>query len=202
VSLEIEIKLPVASHEPLRRRLEALGATRRSAGVQTDRIFDRPDGELRRRGVALRIRSFQPDGGADPQVTLTVKGPAKAGGVKIREEIEQTLDDADRAVAMLNLLGFETTLTFQNHRESWPYRDCEVALDRVPYLGCFVEIEGPSEERVLAIRRELNLEPIAHRPSSYAKMLVEYCETHGIADRTLLLPADTGSGGASGTKPP
>ena len=85
---EIEAKLRVESHEPVRRRLQALGAGLLTRALETNHIFDDPDGSLRGRGYGLRIRSALDMATNEPYHTLTLKGPVAAGPFKSREELE------------------------------------------------------------------------------------------------------------------
>ena len=48
---ETEAKLRVDAHEPVRDRLRAGGATFIEKVIETNVIFDRPDGSLRRQGA-------------------------------------------------------------------------------------------------------------------------------------------------------
>jgi len=61
--LETEAKFRVEWHEPVRMRLEAAGATFHGRVLETNRLFDRPDGSLRQAGCGLRIRSADGQGG-------------------------------------------------------------------------------------------------------------------------------------------
>lgn len=192
MAYEIEAKLRVAAHEPIRARLRSLGGALRGDTIETDTLFDHSDGSLREAGVALRVRSIAAVDGPACGGALTVKGPVIPGAVKKREEIEFPVEDAKAAGRMLGLLQFVPVLTYQKRRETWTYRDCVVCLDEPPFLGLFVEIEGPSEEAVQKAQRELGLASEPHVRPSYAAMLSEYCERNGICDRVLMLSAAHG----------
>lgn len=189
MSLEIETKIKVDAHEPVRQRLAQRGASLRDQVIETDTLFDRPDGSLRARGVALRLRRVvRASDSAFLRTVLTVKGPVLAGAVKTREELEQEIADADVMVHMLELLGFPADLTYQKRREIWSFRDCLVCLDEPAHLGNYVEIEGPDKRSVLAVQAELGLAEYPHTRSSYAAMMTAYCESRGISPRQVMLP--------------
>ena len=187
VPLEIEAKFQVESHEPVREELRAAGATLVERGIETNEIFDQPDGSLRQRGFGLRIRSFHIEGG-ETRTTLTVKGPRLPGPLKKREEVEAQVDDAARAGRFLEMLGFVRVLRFEKRRESWKLGPCRIELDEPPHIGLFVEIEGPDEAAIRAVQERLSLAGESHVQSSYVRMLAEYCDRHDIADRVLRLP--------------
>jgi adenylate cyclase class 2 len=185
MGLEIELKLRVESHDPIRRRLQELGATLRKKVVETNRIFDRPSGELRRRGCGLRVRTVVDERGCSSPAKLTLKGPRQGGDLKSREEIESVVEDPSAVVSLLENLGFRTELSYEKRRESWGWRGCIVELDEPVMLGLFVEIEGPNSETIRAVQADLKLSDAETVDVSYVGMLAAYCEARGIADRTL-----------------
>lgn len=174
MGLEIEAKIRVDSHDAVRAALRATGATYLHSAVESDCLFDRADGSLRARAVALRLREVRFVEPIDPVVVMTVKGPAGLSRVKAREELELTVPDIKQASRMLELLGFMATLTVEKSRETWRHGDCVVALDEVPSLGRFVEIEGPDERTVLEVQRSLGLGDREHLGSAYATMIAEH----------------------------
>lgn len=185
---EIEAKFRVESHQPVLERLQAAGATFLARVLETNVIFDRPDGSLRNRGCGLRIRSVKVEGGDDRRATLTFKGPVLAGPFKSREELEIDVNDAATAANILHGLGFVRILSYQKRRESWRHRDCRIELDEPPHIGLFVEIEGPNEAAIRAVRAELGLEGTAHVKASYVHMLLAFCRERGVTNRVLELP--------------
>lgn len=185
---EIEAKFRVESHDPLRERLKTLGATPLGFVLEANRIFDRPDGSLRREGYGLRIRSLTRSESAEASPTLTVKGPADAGPFKSREELEIRISEAETAADMLGLLGFVPVLRYQKRRESWHLGECRIELDEPPHIGLFIEIEGPTEAAIRAVQNKLGLKGSGHVKASYVRMLAEYCNQHGITNRVLDLP--------------
>jgi len=161
---EIEAKFRLADPGGLRARLAALGAVRSGRVLETNRIFDTPEGRLRQAGCGLRVRTCRPwpeGGAAVPTETtggmLTFKGPRAAGALKSREELETELCDPAAAVSILQRLNLREVIVYEKRRETWRLGELEVALDELPRLGSFVEIEGPTEDAVQGARRELGL---------------------------------------------
>ncbi len=186
--LEIEIKLPVESHEVVRARLRSLGAEFIGRVVESNSIYDRPDGWLRQRGYGLRVRENRSEEGGQPAATLTVKGPRRESAMKSREELEVRVDDGATATRILDALGFAPILRYQKRRESWKLSRCRIELDEPPHIGLFVEIEGPDEETIRAAQHELGLDGVKHQKASYVHMLMAYCSERGIADGVVNLP--------------
>ena len=172
MSVELEIKLRVEAHEPVRTALASAGAVFVRAGVETNRIYDQADGSLRRAGAGLRVRSVAVERGTPAEATLTYKGPRQAGPMKRREEIEVGVEDAERVAAVLDRLGLVEVLRFEKRRETWQLAGCTVELDEVAGLGRFVEIEGPDEGQITAVRSRLGLASTVGEPATYVGLLM------------------------------
>ena len=161
---ETEIKLPCADLEGIREKLRGHGATLRDERhAERNVLYDDARGELSGRGCTLRLRTA----GAD--VILTFKGPARFdGGLKVREEREIRVSDAEEAAAFLSGLGFVPRFRYEKQRESWEHAGCLVSLDETP-IGRFLEVEG----NPAAIRRvvsDLDLDFSEAIPYSYPSL--------------------------------
>jgi adenylate cyclase class 2 len=184
--LEIECKIKVASHDPIRAAVERGGGHLIARMLEVNHMFDRPDGALRAARCGLRVREIRfVDDPHDADATITWKGPPRGGAFKSREEIEFGVADATSATALLAALGFERVLMFEKRRERWRFGDCLVELDELPFLGRFVEVEGPGEASVSGALADLKLADAERIARSYARMLDDYCRTQGRADRTV-----------------
>ena len=188
MSVEIELKLRVESHGPVRQRLRNIGARFIEAVVETNRIYDRADGMLHKRGCGLRLRWLLLPDGRRGRATFTFKGPRMATAMKSREEIEVGVTDGEGMARVLKRLGFGPILHYEKHRESWQHDGCRIELDEPARLGLFVEIEGPDERSIRAVQTALELDKAVEVPTSYVGMLSAYCEAYDITDRTLNLP--------------
>ncbi len=185
MALEIEIKLRVDSHDPVRAKLQAVGATKLSCVIEHNTILDRPDGWLRGRGRGLRVRMTQAVDGGLVEATLTAKGPQLAGAMKSREELEIKVSDADMTVSIAETLGYVPILQYEKRRETWLLGDCKVELDEPPHIGYFVEIEGPGEAQISAVRLQLGLDRATVEPKTYVGLLMAYCVEQGMSSRVL-----------------
>src|SRR6185436_13595210 len=143
--MELECKLAVDSHEPVRETLRAAKATRVGRVREINRLFDRADGSLRAAGCGLRIRRVTVLEGTGPGGSVTFKGPVQAGAYKLREEIETPVADPDAMERLLTALGYKVHVAFEKLRETWRLGGCLVELDELPRLGDFVEVEGPDD---------------------------------------------------------
>ncbi len=189
MSMEIEAKFKVASHEAVRGRLSELDAKRVGQVLETNHIFDDPTHSLLAGGCGLRVRKCESEkvGKAEPKApftgTMTFKGPIHPGPLKKREEIEVRVDQPDAAVRILESLGFVGALRFEKRRETWELDNCLVELDELPHLGTFIEIEGPDEERIREVQDRLGLAGTVLVREPYVALLTQYCRRHKLPPR-------------------
>lgn len=169
--IEIEAKLKVESHDEIIKRLTELGAKFLAEQLQKDCYFDDANRSLTGTDRCLRLRRQQV--GETEKILLTYKGPKEKSEVKRRQEIEIEVNSTDSTKKLLSILGYGKVLALEKRRQSWQVGECEVALDELPVLGCFVEIEGPDAEKVASVQRNLRLSDLPHIPESYAALMAE-----------------------------
>jgi adenylate cyclase class 2 len=166
---ELEAKIRVPSHAPIRENLRSAGATPEGITHEINRFFDTPTRSLQAAGKGLRLRSNQRSDATSHVVTF--KGPKQASKFKQREEIEFTVDDPSAAQAVLEHLGYAPLLTFEKRRESWTWRSCKIELDTLDGIGAFVEVEAPTDADVTAGLKIMGLDNAPQEPQSYAQMV-------------------------------
>ncbi len=184
MSTEIEAKIKVLDLPGVRQKLEALGARRGRKDLETNSFFDTPERSLQLADRGLRIRVAVDESGKS-RCVITMKGAAEPGQFKNREETQFSADDPAAVRKLFENLGYHLTLSFEKRRESWKLGECEVDLDELPYLGTYVEIEGPGESAVDAVRRSLGLEKLPLIKTGYISMLAKYLDEHQIKDRQI-----------------
>jgi adenylate cyclase class 2 len=161
VETEVKLKAPdVASAE--RAIAGARAELLHPRHLEENLIFDE-DGRFAGRGCYLRLRRT-PHGGR-----LTWKGPKRVeGGMKVREEIEVGVTEADALQAILEAMGLRRVLRYQKYRTEYRLGELAVTLDETP-VGVFLELEGPAE----AIRRrvtEFGYGPDDFESASYVEL--------------------------------
>jgi adenylate cyclase class 2 len=169
--IETEAKLKVDSLAPVELRLTELGARFVAEQLQTDSLFDDDRETLTATDRCLRIRR-QVAGGHE-RCFLGYKGSKQESNFKKRREIETEVKGADSLVKLLSELGYEKKLVVEKRRRLWRLGGCDVALDELPTLGSFVEIEGPDDERIAQVQTKLKLTELPHVAKSYAQMIME-----------------------------
>jgi adenylate cyclase, class 2 len=178
--IEREIKFPDVELDKLRQRLIELEAERRAPGAFEDNwVFDR-DGELRHGGRILRLR-IDGSGGR-----VTLKGPLQLeGNVKVREEREFGVDEAEEARAVLEGLGYRVVSRYQKIREEWQLGGVTIALDHTP-IGDFAEFEGEGAETVA---KRCGFDPKNGEKRSYLRLYEDHLKKHPEAPSEMVFPA-------------
>ncbi len=168
MAIEEEVKLVFSDAAAARQAVRATGARlvvpRR---LLDDTLFDTSDDRLRQAGTALRLRR---DGASG---VLTWKGPARAGPVKAREEIETTVGTPSACEALLRALGYRPRFRGQKYREEYTLDGAAVVIDETP-LGVFVEIEA-EPAAIARVATALGRSPADYRLESYPTLWRQHC---------------------------
>lgn len=191
MSIEIEGKMRLADREATTGKLRELGASGGDEIFETNTFFDTGQGALKSSDQGLRIR-VERLGDDRRQVTITHKGPRAHGQLKSRNETELGVDSAQDAAQLLTQLGYQPVLTFEKRRQRFVLDGCHVELDHLPYIGDFIEIEGPSDEAVMSVRERLGLSDQPLVKTSYIAMLSTYLREHQLSE-TIVRLADAES---------
>jgi len=182
---EIEAKLKVDSLQEIVERLAELGAEFSEEQMQKDYYFDDANRTLTKADECLRLRRQLT--GDDEKVFLTYKGAREKGKFKKRQEIEIEVVDFDSAQKLLSVLSYEKSLIFEKKRRVYKLDQCKVALDELPLLGFFLEIEGPDGEKIADVQKKLGLENLPHISESYATLMEEKLHQLGKVEREVFL---------------
>jgi len=183
--VEIEAKLKVESLHEIERRLAECGASFVREVVQTDWYFDTADRELTRTDKCLRLRIEKT--ASQERLVLAYKGPKEKDDYKKRQEAELEVTDAAAAESLLGGLGYRKALAFNKRRRVWNLRGCEVALDALPLLGAFVEIEGPDSDTIGQVQAMVGLSSVPHTADSYACLIGRELARQGQGRREVYL---------------
>ncbi len=182
MAIEIEAKLKVDSHDAVEARLALLGARHLGRRTETDTFFD--NGAIAHQDKCLRLRAQTQDG--TTRYILAFKGPKAPDMLKKRQEVQLEVHSRDDAVEFLASLGFKPVMVLQKRRSLWQFNRCEVALDEIPILGTYIEIEGPDNDTIIDTQNQLSLGHLSHIPRSYAGLIRTRLAAVG-DDRTEIL---------------
>ena len=169
--VEIEVKLKVNSLAEIEQKLGELGAEFLAEQLQTDYLFDDANAALITTDRCLRLRKQSVAG--SERFFLTYKGAKEKSNFKKRQEIEIEVTGAESAKKLLSALGYKKIMVIEKKRRLWQFGGCSIALDRLPLLGAFVEIEGPDDETIADVQQRLSLAYLQHIAKSYAQLTKE-----------------------------
>jgi len=195
---EIEAKMRLEDPAGLALRLRNANAQPLGEVMEFNEFFDTAGDDLYRAGAGLRLRASRDLASGRARCAITHKGRRLPGEIKVREETEVGVDDAAAARQLLDRLGFRRRLAFEKRRQSWRLEKCRIEIDQVPHLGYFVEIEGPDEQSVLDMRRRLGLENSPLISESYARLVADYIESHGLETREVRFDRPDAEGRSAG----
>ncbi len=179
--LETEAKMRLTDPDALVAKLQELDATLARRLLESNTYFDAPDGQLKSTDQGLRVRVEVDQDTQKHSAVITHKGPRVQGKLKSRSETEVGVSDPAAAAEVLQVLGYQPVLTFEKRRTRYLLDGCRVEIDTLPHLGTFVEIEGSTEEGVLAVRERLGLEDVPLIRASYIAMLLTHLRESGAA---------------------
>ena len=177
--LEREVKIRFPDPDLARASLAAIGAVPlRPRRLQDDTLFDTADSALRARRAVVRLRR-EPD-----RAFLTYKGPVQPGPMKLREEQETEVADAEVLGRVLQELGLRAWFRYQKFREEFQAPGAVIALDETP-VGTYLEIEG-SEEGILTVTDALGCSPADFILDSYRGLFLAFAQAHNVTARDML----------------
>ncbi len=107
------------------------------------------------------------------KTTLTIKNvvSSKIDGTK---ELEIVVDDFERTNLILNELGYHPKAFQENRRRKYVFQGVEIDIDSWPFIPTYLEIEGPSEEKVYEVLSILGLEKDSVTSNDVEKVYLDY----------------------------
>jgi predicted adenylyl cyclase CyaB len=169
---ELEIKISIGSDENFKKIyqlcIQSFGPPI-SHLKQIDEYFDTPDRQLKKHDLVVRIRS-----NGDKQ-TIALKSPRidLPSGMTHRIELEFLAAEGEQIHSQLFRQGLNPTEVSEKERWTFIDKDCEIVLDKLPFIGSFIEIEGPSEEAIHKIVTLLQLTSHEVIRQNYGELMTE-----------------------------
>lgn len=156
---EVEVKILGIDLPKVIARLEEIEAKKLFAGKLICVHFDTPQRSIRKGKSLFRLRRWEAEEDFESKFELCYKGPKEImDGVKVREEIETTVADADLFQVMMLKLGYEITLGNEKRRQSYELGQFHVDIDEYPQVPPYLEIEGKDRAAIDSAIKELQLE--------------------------------------------
>lgn len=116
------------------------------------------------------------------KVTMTIK-EIRGTGIADTYEVEVIVNDFDSASAFLEACNIKAKAFQENTRELWVRGDVEATIDTWPALKPFIEIEGPTEEMVRDVSKELNFD---FEQAVFGSIDLVYEKELGISSATII----------------
>ena len=108
------------------------------------------------------------------KVTITIKTYPKDSKYAMESEIE-TKGTLDEAKKFLTACGFKLKAYQQTLREKWKINGCpEIAIDTIPGIPTYVELECNNEKEIKRVAKLLNLDFDKAEYGAYDKQFVDY----------------------------
>jgi len=166
---ETEIKVRLASDEQCSSVL-ALCKALYSGGLETlqrDEYYDTIEEKLKEQDLTLRLRSV------DGSLKIALKSPRIFLSDKIHQRIELEFSTSDemelrQQLKRQNLLA---TVVIEKRRWTFKCERAEIVIDKLPFIGFFVEIEGADPASIEAILKSLHLSSDHAVRQNYSELL-------------------------------
>jgi len=160
--MEYEIKFKLDKKKDITHRLRQLGAQDLGRKKETD-IY------LTLNNQAVRIRRI----GKEGLITIKKFMPTKKR-VKVRQEIQTKVEDTRALIEIFKLCGFREFRKIEKSRHTFKLDQGLVLIDRLPFMGYFVEIEAASFKRMKNIAKIIGLDYNKGIISSYLNLFFSY----------------------------
>jgi adenylate cyclase, class 2 len=183
-NLEIEVKLACDNLDRFRQSNVDLQLVE-ARHFEDNWLLDSKDQRLLKQGAALRVRAVGNKG------VLTYKGivhDSETSILKVREEIESSVDEPERVVELFERLGFHRSFRYQKYRTVYRLAGADkslvVTFDETP-IGNFIEIEG-DEADVLQTMQAAGFSADEIIRESYPELQAQRCRQRGIPLEDLI----------------
>lgn len=167
---ELEIKISIDSEELFQKTYKAciqLFGQPVTHFLQLDEYYDTFDGQLKKQDLVIRIRS----NGVKKTIALKSPRVELSSGMTNRIELEFAAAEGEKIHEQLTAQGLGPNEAAEKERWTFIHEDCEIVLDKLPFIGSFVEIEGPSENAIHEIVRRLNLSSCPVVRQNYGELM-------------------------------
>ena len=141
---EIEAQFLDINKNRIRTRLKEIGA-----------ILEKPEILMKRVVFYTGEHSFARVRDEGDKIVMTYKNISDDNSILGTKEVNIEVNDYDSAILFLCGCGLEIKARQETKREIWTIDDVEICIDTWPWIPTFIEIEGPSEDKVWSIAKIL-----------------------------------------------
>lgn len=151
--LEVKLALTVEQFQSVFELCQKLFGKPISHTLQLDEYYDTEDRQLNQQDLVIRIRSQ----GIRKQIALKSPRIKLPSGLTNRIELEFQSAAEENVHEQLLHQGLKPFEASEKERWTFVTDDFEIVLDKLPFIGTFIEIEGPSEEAIHSMLQKLHL---------------------------------------------
>lgn len=167
---ELEIKIAVPTEEQLKcvfKNCCNLFGKPASHFKQLDEYFDTHDNQLEIQDLVIRIRS------ENGKRMIALKSPRVKlpNGMSNRIELEFESAAGEHIHHQLEQQGLRSNESYEKERWTFFHHSCEIVLDKLPFIGNFIEIEGPSEDAINEVIKLLDLSSFPTMHKHYGELM-------------------------------
>lgn len=169
---ELEIKIHIETEEffkHIHTMCEQLFGPISSHAILLDEYFDTTDRQLKKQDLVIRIRT----NGNKKIIALKSPRVELSSGMNERIELEFLSADGESVQEQLERQGLSPIEASEKERWTFVHGDCEIFLDRLPFIGNFIEIEGPSEEAINKIVQLLEISSCTVVKKNYGELMLD-----------------------------
>ncbi len=153
MEVELEAKFLDVDKDDLRKKLKDIGAKLvYSERLMKRNVFDYPDEQLEKEGAWIRVRDE-----GDNKITLSYKRLVDRT-LQGTKEITLGVSSFDIMTSFLLAIGLKQDAYQETKREKWELDGSEITIDTWPWIPTFVEIESPTEEKLMKMAKDLGFD--------------------------------------------
>lgn len=159
--IEVEIKMPIADLDTIKRKLLKMGFKETAILEERDTYFDNRQGDIKANGEALRVRETKDHLTGESRAQINFKGKKLDTCTMTREELETGVEDGAICRNILQAIGYAPAdPEVIKDRTMMQKESITACLDNVRGLGGFLELEilaDSEEEKDAALERIENI---------------------------------------------
>ena len=163
-NVEIELKYPIRNSTQIIEKLNKIAEIKKRDYYQKDTYYIPAHRNfLEKKPISewLRLRDSK------TRSTINYKNWHNSKGDAVScDEFETTIEDTDMIVNIFKKLNFKEIIIVEKTRNTWFYKNVEIAIDNVAQLGEFIELEAKgnfssienAKKHLYCLIDELNIE--------------------------------------------
>ena len=160
--MEYEVKFKIEDKKLILNRLRELGAKDLGEKEEINIV-------LNSGGKAVRVKKTGKEG------IITLKEIVRKNiRAKVRKETETVVSDADIMIEIFKQLGFSELKRTEKKRHTFKLDNTLILIDRLPFMGYFIELEASSERDLKRTSKKLDLDYNMAIGESYDNLFLTY----------------------------